>query len=128
MRTVVVHCIRAVRPVNTKYGPKVVAEIEIQGEAKREFWLSPKQGQKLGDCYDIMQRHGGYSTKHAECHLVLDDQSERGERFVWCGLHTPRSSDLAWLEKQFGVACESPYIGRYDRELPPVVDSSLKDD
>ena len=59
MRTVVVHCIRAVRPVNTKYGPKVVAEIEIQGEAKREFWLSPKQGQKLGDCYDIMQRHGG---------------------------------------------------------------------
>lgn len=128
MRTVVAHCIKSLRSVNTKYGPKVVAEIEIQGEAKREFWLSPKQGQKLGDCFDILERHGGYSTKHAECHLVLD-QGERGERFVWCGLHTPRSSDLAWLEKQFSVQCESPYIGRHDQDTEPVAaDERLKDD
>ena len=125
MRSVLAHAISSVRSVNTKYGPKVVAEIQLQGKAKKEFWLSPKQGEKLAQCFDKLQEHGGYSTKHAECHIILD-AGEKGERFVWCGIHTGKRSDLEFLEKKFGVTCESPYIGRADA-TPREADESLLD-
>jgi hypothetical protein len=125
MRTAIAHCIKSMRSVNTKYGPKVVAEIEIQGQPKREFWLSPKQGEKLGECFDELQRHGGYSTKHAECHIVIED-GERGPRFVWCGIHSPHHSELDFLESRFDVVCESPYIGRPDA-APREAADCLKD-
>lgn len=111
MRAVLAHAISSIRSVNTKYGPKVVAEIQLLGEAKKEFWLSTKQGEKLSQCSDKLQVHGGYSTKHAECHIILE-RGEKGERFVWCGLHTGKRSDLPFLDEKFGVKCESPYIGR----------------
>jgi hypothetical protein len=111
MRSVVAHAISSVRTVNTKYGPKVVAEIQPLNEQKKEFWLSLKQGDKLSQCFDKLQEHGGYSTKHAECHIVLE-QGEKSERFVWCGIHTGKRSDLDFLDQKFGVKCESPYIGR----------------
>lgn len=128
MRAVVAHSIKSIRSVNTKFGPRCVAEIEIQGEPQKEFWLSPKQGAKLQDCFDALDRNGGYSSKRGECHIVLD-QGEKGERFVWCGMHTAKRSDLEWLESQFGVTCASPYIGRQSTsDLSEDADESLKDE
>lgn len=125
MRAALVHSIKSVRQVNTKYGEKVVAVIEIQGEPQQEFWMSLKQGERLSDCFDALQRQGGYSSKHAECHVVIDD-SEGKNRFVWCGMHTPKRSDLDFLEDRFGVTCESQYIGRQSA-VTDEADESLKD-
>lgn len=129
MRTVVAHSIKSVREVNTRFGLKAIAEIEVQGEPKKELWMSVKQGDKLVECFDKLNQHGGYSTKRAECHIILDE-GEKGERFVWCGIHTPKFSELKFLEEKFGVKCESPYIGRYDleAEAPAEPNESLKDE
>jgi hypothetical protein len=113
MKAIVAHCIKSVRQVNTKYGPKCIAEVEVQGEPQKEFWMSLKQGDKLSDCFDQLQNNGGFSSKRGECHIVIDD-SEGKERFVWCGMHFGTHSDLPWLEEKFGVTCESPYIGRQE--------------
>ncbi len=126
MRSVLAHAISYIVPIDTEYGPKVVAKIQFQGKAKKEFWLSTKQGEKLSQCLDKLQEHGGYSSKHAECHIVLD-QGKKGERFVWCGIHTGKHSELEFLEQKFGVKCESPYIGRADA-TPRQADESLKDE
>lgn len=129
MRTVVAHSIKSVREVKTRFGLKAIAEIEIQGEQKKELWMSVKQGDKLTKCFDALQEHGGYSTKRAECHIVIDDGG-KGERFVWCGIHTPKFSELKFLEQKFDVKCESPYVGRYDLEVdtPAEPNESLMDE
>lgn len=127
MRAVVAHSIKSVRSVNTKFGPKYIAEIEIQGEPQKELWMSIKQGEKLADCFEQLQKHGGYSTHRAECHIVLD-QGEKGERFAWCGMHTVGRSDLDFLDEKFGVTCVSPYIGRDKAEdVSSDADPALKD-
>jgi hypothetical protein len=126
MRTVIAHCITQVNSIQTQYGLKVVAEMQLLGEEKKKFWMSEKQGQKLSECFDWLQQHGGYSTKHAECHIVLD-QGEKSERFVWCGIHTAKKSDLDFLESRFGVKCESPYIGRAEPATGEAADH-LKDE
>lgn len=113
MKSIVAHSIKSIRQVNTKFGPKYIAEIEVQGEPQKEFWMSIKQGNKLADCFDLLQNNGGYSSKRGECHIVIDD-SEGKERFVWCGMHFGTRSDLPWLEEKFGVTCTSPYIGRQE--------------
>jgi|GEM_PF-3700090 len=126
MKAVLATSIKSVRDVNTKYGPRCVAVIELYEQPQQEFWMTPKQGKKLDDCFEELDRHGGYSTKKAECHIILEE-TERGDRFVWCGMHTPKHSDLEWLEEKFGVTIESPYLGRYDAE-PRAVDEQLKDE
>jgi len=105
--------IDSIRYVNTKYGAKVVAEIQMIGRAKTTFWLSPKQGEKLEACVDFLGRGSGYSTKHREVHLVLEE-GEKGLRFVWAGIHSAKKSDLKYLETKFGITAESPYVGRPD--------------
>ncbi|MGL5468750.1 MAG: hypothetical protein ACRDCT_11300 [Shewanella sp.] len=125
MRSVLAHAIYSIRAVHTKYGPRYIAEIQLLGETKKDFWLSPKQGEKLAQCFEKLQEHGGYSTKHAEVHIILDN-GEKGERFVWCGVHTGKRSDFDFLEQKFGVKCESPYIGRVDASICEA-DESLVD-
>jgi len=126
MRAVVAHTIKSVREVNTKFGPRCVAEVEFVGEPKQELWMSPKQGNQLRKCFDELERHGGYSGKHGECHIMLD-HGERGDRFVWCGMHTPKRSDLEWLEHKFGVTCNPEYVARHDAAIGEA-DASLVDE
>lgn len=109
MRAAVVHRVVSAVRRSTRNGDRFLAEIEIVGEGRREYWMSIKQGEELIDCaYELKE---GYSTKHMELHVVLDGDSDK-ERFVWCGLHSGKKSDLPFLEERFGVKCESPYIGR----------------
>jgi len=105
--------IDSLRYVNTKYGAKVVAEIQMIGRPKTTFWLSPKQGEKLEACVGFLERGSGYSTKHQEVHLVLEE-GEKGLRFIWAGIHSAKKSDLKYLEAKFGITVESPYAGRPD--------------
>jgi hypothetical protein len=127
MRAALAHSVSYVKQVSTKFGPKAVAEIQLQGEAKKEFWMSVKQGEKLADCFDRLQAHGGYSTKHLELHIILD-QGEKGERFVWCGTHSGKRSDLPFLEEKFSLKIESPYIGRVEDGITGEALPELKDE
>lgn len=120
MKAAVLHRLVEARAVSTRNGPRYVAEIELIGEPKRTFWLSIKQGERLVECADRLEN--GYSTKHAELHVVLD-----GDRFVWCGIHSLRRSDLDFLESCFDVECESPYVGRPDA-TPREAADCLKDE
>jgi len=68
----VAHSIDSLRAVNTKYGEKVVAEIQIKNMSKQTFWVSLKQGKKLQGCFDFLNKGRGYSTNVREVHLVLE--------------------------------------------------------
>lgn len=120
MKAAVLHHLVEARAVSTKHGPRYVAEIELIGEPKRTFWLSVKQGERLIECAEQLEH--SHSTKHSELHIVMD-----GDRFVWCGIHSTRHSDLDFLESRFGVTCASPYIGRPSAEPRDAADC-LKDD
>jgi hypothetical protein len=120
MKSAVLHRLVDACVVSTRHGPRYVFETELIGESKRTFCISIKQGERLIECADYLEH--GYSTKHSELHIVLD-----GERFVWCGIHSPRRSELDYLESRFGVVCDSPYIGRPDTS-PREAAACLKDD
>lgn len=120
MRAAVLHRLVEARAVSTKHGPRYVVEAELIGEPKHTFWLSIKQGEHLIECANRLEH--GHSTKRSELHIVMD-----GDRFVWCGLHTPRQSDIAFLEERFGVKCQSPYIGFPDASPREAADC-LKDE
>jgi len=127
----VAHCIDSIKFVETKYGPKAVAEIRLIDRPKQTFWVSVKQGEKIESCFDFLKQGSGYSSKTSEVHLVLE-QSERGLRFVWAGIHSSKKSELTYLEEKFGIVAESPYIGRPDLERdenqPVEADASLVED
>lgn len=107
MKSVVIHRVVECKHVVTRYGDKYVAEVEILNQGKQQFWLSIKQGEKLVECADRLKN--GYSTKHIELHAVIDDSGDK-PRFVWCGLHSARHSDLPFLSEKFGVTCTPAYI------------------
>jgi len=124
----VAHCIDSIKFVETKYGPKAVAEICLMDSPKKTFWVSVKQGKKIETCFDFLKQGSGYSSKTREVHLVLQ-KDERGLRFVWAGIHSHRKSDLKYLEDKFDIVAESPYVGRSDLEKdehqPVEADASL---
>lgn len=128
MKAVVAHKITSLREVTTKFGNRFIAELEVKGHPKKEFWMSEKQWIKLSKCAETINELSGFSTKRAELHIIIDDGEK--ERFVWCGIHSPRFSELKWLEDKFGVKFDSPYVGRYDLEClnPPDAHESLKDE
>lgn len=97
---------------------RYVAEVECEGGEIKKMWMSIKQGEKLQTCNEALIAQGGVSCKDIELHLILKESHEYGDDFVWAGVHTPKKSDLAWLEKQYGVNIKSPYVGRHDLTAP----------
>lgn len=108
MRSALVHSIKSVRKVPTRIGPRCIAVLELAGQPQCELWMSIKQGDKLSKCFEELQEYGGYSSKRAECHVVMED-GDRGPRFVWCGMHSASNSELPFLEEKFGVTCAPAY-------------------
>jgi len=123
MKAVVIHRVVEAKAVSTRFGERYVADVEIIGTGKATFWMSPKQGAHLAECAHRLEN--GFSTKHAELHAVIDESGDK-PRFVWCGIHSPRHSDIPFLNERFGVACESPYIGLPDAS-PREADPALRD-
>ena len=123
MKTYLVHRVVSIRSVNTKFGERCIAELEIKNSPKKEYWMSLKQGNRLGECADRLRDM--HSTKHSELHIVVDDSGDK-ERFVWCGIHSHKHSDIPFLEEKFQVKVNESYIGFADPEIPEVIDH-LKD-
>lgn len=103
MEAKLARAITEIRPVNTKNGCRYLATILLL-EGKHQYWMSPKQAERLSQCADVLSKHDGYSNKRCECHIVVD-----GERFVWCGTHTATHSDLQFLNSSFGVDAQPAY-------------------
>lgn len=126
MKSKLIHRIKSVQRVETKYGLRGLVELEFSGSPAQVHWVSPKQANKLLDCMDRLDEHGGYSCKRLECHGVFDDSSGK-DRFVWCGLHSPQRSELEFISDKFGVAIFPAYSIKMDAS-PQKVDPSLIDE
>lgn len=126
---VLILSIKDLHIANTKYGTRGVATINFHGIPQQELWVSPKQYDNLTHLFDFLNKGKGYSTNVREAHCVLEE-TEKGYRYIWGGIHTAKKSDLKYLEDRFGVKFEYTNIPRIDLELekPVEVADELKDE
>lgn len=71
-------------------------EVAMVDGPKLVLWMTDKQHQKLVQCFE--RTNNGNSTKNCQVYGVFE-----GERFVWCGVHTRRHSDVAYLREKFNA-------------------------
>lgn len=119
MEVGVINEIKSIKSVNTRHGERAIAEMSISGQELKEYWLTPKQAEKLQNCVDEV---GKTPNSKGEIHAVVDDG-----RFVWAGMHKERYSELGFLKEKFGVNPEPMYVGKEQTaEQPRVVDDTMR--
>lgn len=74
-------------------------EVAMVDGPKLVLWMTDKQHQKLVQCFE--RTKNGNSTKNCQVYGVFE-----GDRFVWCGVHTRRHSDIAFLREKFSAVGE----------------------
>lgn len=119
MEVGVINEIKSIKSVNTRHGERAIAEMSISGQELKEYWLTPKQAEKLQNCVDEV---GKTPNSKGEIHAVVDDG-----RFVWAGMHKERYSELDFLKEKFGVNPEPVYVGKEQTaEQSSTVDDTMK--
>lgn len=119
MEVGVINEVKSIKPVTTRYGERAIAEMSINGQELKEFWLTPKQAEKLQKCVDEV---GKTPSEKGEIHAVVEDG-----RFVWAGMHKERYSELDYLKEKFGVNPEPVYVGKEQAaEQSSAADDTIK--
>lgn len=108
--------------VATAKSGRVLVALQIRHAQKIENWISEKQAGQLGKCFGKTPK--GFSTGKIAVYAVMD-----GDRFVWCGVHTPAKSDLPFLSEKFGAALpdDDPYADEVNRVAIPNAVEALDD-